>query len=61
MLDLTGYGRLAEFIKLKDKMIGEASKDAIAEAARMLAIQVGHYERKFGVIPLEESMKLMVS
>jgi hypothetical protein len=38
MLDLTGYGRLAEFIKLTDRMINEASKDAIVNAACMLAV-----------------------
>jgi hypothetical protein len=61
MLDLTGYGRLAEFIKVTDKMIGDASKDALAEAARMLAIQVGHYQRKFGDLPFEEAMELLES
>src|SRR5665811_816467 len=59
MLDLTGYGRLAEFIKLTDRMINEASKDAIVNAACMLAIQVGHYQRKFGTLPLEEAIELL--
>ena len=59
MLNLTPYGRLAEFTKLTDKMIYEASKDALADAARMLAIQVAHYQRKFGALPLEEAMGLM--
>ena len=61
MLDLTPYGRLAEYLKLTDKMIDEASKDAIAEAARMLAVQVGHYQRKFGNLPFEEAMELLES
>src|SRR5258707_15862881 len=52
MLDLTGYGRLAELTKLTDRMISEASKGAIVDAARMLAVQVGHYQRKFGAFPL---------
>jgi hypothetical protein len=59
MLNLTNFGRLAEFTKLTDKMINEASKDALADAARMLAIQVGHYQRKFGNLPLEDSMALL--
>ena len=59
MLDLTGYGRLAELTKLTDKMISEASKGAIVDAARMLAIQVGHYQRKFGVLPLEDAIDLL--
>jgi hypothetical protein len=59
MLDLTGYGRLAEFLKLTDKMIDDASKGALAEAARLLALQLGHYHRKFGVLPLEDSIDLL--
>ena len=59
MLDLTGYGRLAEFMKLTDRMINEASKGAIVDAARILAIQVGHYQRKFGTLPLEEAIELL--
>jgi hypothetical protein len=56
--DLTGNERLAEFIKITDTMIAGASKDEIAEAARMLAIQVGHYQRKFGLLPVEELQEL---
>ena len=59
MLDLTGYGRLAELTKLTDKMISEGSKGAIADAARLLAIQVGHYQRKFGALPLEDAIDLL--
>jgi hypothetical protein len=36
MLDLTGYGRLAELTKLTDKMISEASNGAIVDAARIV-------------------------
>lgn len=35
MLNLTAYGRLTEYTKLTDKITGEASKDALAQAARM--------------------------
>jgi hypothetical protein len=59
MLNLTGFGRLAEFTKLTDKMINEASKDALADVARLLAIQVGQYQRKFGNLPLEDSIGLL--
>jgi hypothetical protein len=59
MLDLTGYGRLTQLTALTNRMINEASKAAVVAAARMLAIQVGHYQRKYGVIPLEETMDLL--
>ena len=59
MLDLTGYGRLAELTKLTDRMTAEASKEAIIAAARLLALQVGQYQRKFGALPLEDAMELL--
>ena len=59
MLDLTGYGRLAELTKLTDRMTAEASKEALIAAARLLALQVGQYQRKFGALPLEDAMELL--
>ena len=59
MLDLTGYGRLAELTKLVDRMIKEASKEALVAVARLLAIQVGQYQKKFGPLPLEEAIELL--
>lgn len=59
MLDLRGYGRLTQLTTLTDRMINDASKEAVVTAASILAIQVGHYQRKFGVIPLDEAMGLL--
>lgn len=59
MPDSSGYERFTEFLKLTDRMIDDAPKSALAEAARMLAIQVGHYQRKFGVLPFEEAIELL--
>lgn len=59
MLDLTGYGRLAQLSTLTERMTSEASKEAVVTAARVLAIQVGNYQRKFGVIPLDEAIDLL--
>ncbi len=58
-LDLTPYGRLAQYIKLTDKLIDDASKDAVAQAARLLAIRVAQYERKFGDLPQEAAMDVL--
>ena len=58
MSDLTGNARLAEFIKITDMMVARATKDEIAAAARMLAIQVGHYQRRFGLLPMEDLLAL---
>jgi hypothetical protein len=40
-------------------MISEASNGAIVDAARMLAVQVGHYQRKFGALPLEDAIEIL--
>ena len=59
MLDLTGYGRLAQLSKLTDRMIDDASKEAVVTAARLLAVHLGHYQRKFGALPLDETIDLI--
>lgn len=59
MLDLTGYGRLAELTKLVDRMTEEASKEALVAVARLLAIQIGQYQKNFGPLPLEEAIELL--
>lgn len=59
MPDLTGYDRLAQLTKLTDRMIDDASKEAVVTAASILAIQMGHYQRKFGVIPMDEALDLL--
>ena len=59
MLDLTAYGRLAELTRLIERMTQGASKEAIAAAARLLAIQLGQYQKKFGALPLEDAIELL--
>lgn len=61
MLDLTGYGRLAKLTALTDRMINDASREALATTARMLALQLGHYQRLHGTVQFEEAMNLLES
>ena len=51
--------RLTELMKLTDRMLGEVSKDRLAEAARILAIELGHYQYKFGLLEIEESVEML--
>ena len=37
----------------------ENSSHAIADVARLFAIQIGHYQRKFGTLPLEDAIELL--
>lgn len=40
-------------------MIDDASKEAVVTVASILAIQIGHYQRKFWVIPIDEALDFL--
>ena len=40
-------------------LIAKASKDQIAECARLLALNLAHYQSKFGDLPLEETLAMI--
>ena len=44
---------LRAYFDLAEQLIAGASKEHIAEAARLLALNVAHYQLKFGALPLE--------
>ena len=45
-------------LKLSDQLIHFASKEDIAECARLLAINISHYESVYGALPLDQNLKL---
>lgn len=45
--------------QLSKEMIAEASKDDLAEAARILAMQAAHYARKYGEVQLPHLAHLL--
>jgi len=49
----------AQYNKLSDQLIEKASKDDIAECARLLALNVAHYQSKYGELPLEEKLAMI--
>jgi hypothetical protein len=50
---MTSPGDLRAYFDLADHLIAGASKEDLAEAARLLALNVAHYQLKFGALPLE--------
>lgn len=44
---------------MSEEMIAEASKEDLAEAARILAMQAAHYARKYGEVPLPDLAHLL--
>lgn len=61
MLDLTGYGRLAQLTTLTERMINDASREALVATTRLLALQVARLQQMHGVLPLDESIDLLES
>lgn len=47
--------------QLSEEMIANASKDDLAEAARILAMQAAHFARKYGELQLPDLQHLLMA
>jgi hypothetical protein len=56
MADLSDFQR---YYKLADFLIEESSKEQLAECTRLLALNLAHYQAKFGEISLDESLSTL--
>jgi hypothetical protein len=56
MADLT---TLAQYYKLADQLIEKVSKEDLAECARLMALNVAHYQSKYGELPLDETLAMI--
>ena len=56
MADLSEF---QQYYKLADKLIKSATKEQLAESARLLALNLAHYQGKFGEIPLEDTLAIL--
>ncbi len=56
MADLSMY---VQYNKLADMLIAQASKEQVAECARLLALNVAHYQMKYGDLPLEDTLAMI--
>jgi hypothetical protein len=52
-------GDLSADALLADEAIGEATKDQLADVARLLALNIGDYHEKYGDVP-QETLTRMV-
>lgn len=55
MPDIT---ELHQYMALVDKLVQVADKDDLAECARLLAMNVAHYEMRYGALPLDEQLAI---
>ena len=49
-----------QYYKLADLLTQQASKERLAECARLLALNLAHHQGKHGGIPLEETTVVVV-
>ena len=50
-----------QFLQVANRMVEMADKDQMAECARLLALNVTHYEMRYGGLPLETILATMDS
>ena len=55
MADTTRFER---YLKLADQLAAHATKEDLAQCARLLAFNVAHYEAKYGQLPLDETLAM---
>ncbi len=56
MADLSNF---QQYYKLADILIEQASKEQLAECARLLALNLAHYQGKYGEISLENTLAII--
>ena len=50
---------LSHLYDLTDQLIEKATKQEIAETARLLAVNLSHYQMKYGDLPLDETLAMI--
>ena len=56
MADLSDF---QQYYRLADVLIEQASKEQLAECARLLALNLAHYQGRFGEMPLEDTLAIL--
>lgn len=58
---LTDMQRFNQYLTLADQLASVATKEDLAECARLLAINIAHYESVYGALPLDETLEMAYS
>lgn len=56
MADLTEF---QQYYELADMLIEQASKEQLAECARLLALNLAHYQGLYGEVPLDKTLAIL--
>jgi len=58
---MSDFATFKQYYNLADHLFENSSKDDIAETARLLAMNIAHYQMKYGVLPLEDTLSFIGS
>ena len=58
-IPMSDLSTLKQYYKLADQLIEKVSKDDLAQCARLLALNVAHYQSKYGELPLDEKLAMI--
>jgi hypothetical protein len=53
------FQRFVAYVGASDTLIEQATKEEVAEVARVLALHVAHYRQRYGDVSLEESLQML--
>ena len=56
---MADLAELREYYTLADRLIDQSSKEELAECARLLALNLAHYQGKYGELPLDETLAML--
>ncbi|HET6891919.1 MAG TPA: hypothetical protein VFH31_12510 [Pyrinomonadaceae bacterium] len=58
-MDSKSFDTLKAYSRLADQFVEHATKEQLGDCARILALNVAHYARRYGELPLEERLDLL--
>ncbi len=56
---MTDLSLFAEYNKLAQDLIEASTKDQLAECAQLMALNLAHYQGKYGELPLAETLAIL--
>jgi len=56
---MANLSTFAQYYKLADQLVEKVGKEDLAECARLMALNVAHYQSKYGALPLDETLAMI--
>ena len=53
------FTKFVAYLGVSDTLIEQATKEEVAEVARVLALHVAHYRARYGDVSIEESLQVL--